>query len=96
MRNLSNLSPTDVKAYLAGLKDEENKNKLITVIIVGSIVIGILVAGIVYLIKNKYDECDYDEWDDEWDDDECCCGDDDCCCTDNDVDNSVKVKKIDE
>lgn len=96
MKNLNNLSPSDVKEYLSGLKNEENKNKLIAVIVIGSVVIGMLVAGIVYLIKCRYDECNCEDWDDEWDDDECCCDENECCCTDSDVDKSVKVKKMEE
>lgn len=94
MMNLSNLSPSDFKAYITGLKDEENKHKLIAVIVICSVVIGLLAAGIIYLIKSRGCDCDYD-YDDDWDDDESC-DDDECCCTDSDVDKSVKVKKIDE
>lgn len=99
MMNLNNLSPSDFKSYITGLKDEENKQKLVTIIVICSFVIGILVVGVVYLIKSRGCDCGYD-YDDEWDDDECCddecCDDDECCCTDRDVDKSVKVKKIDE
>ena len=97
MMNLNNLSPSDMKAYITGLKDKEDKSKLVTVTVICSVVIALLVAGIVYLIKFKGCCCDeYDEYDDEWDDDDCCCGEEDCRCTDSDVDKSVKVKKIDE
>ena len=45
----------------------------------------------VYLLKNKMNEDEFDEdWDTDWDDLE----EDDCCCTDKDVDTSVKVEKL--
>jgi len=96
MKNLTNLSPSDVKEYIAELRDKDNRNKLITVIVVGSVIISLLVAGIVYLIKSRYCECGYDDWDDEWDEEKCNCDSSDCCCNDSDVDSSVKVKTFDE
>ena len=35
---------SELKAYIAGLKEEENKNKLICLIIAGSVIIALLVA----------------------------------------------------
>lgn len=92
MKNLTETN-AELKAYIAGLKEKENRNKLVGLVIAGSVIIALLVAGIVYLIKKRCDEECYDDWDDEWDDkyDECCCGDE-CCCTDEDVDKSVKVE----
>ena len=80
MKTLSE-SSSELRAYIAGLREEENRNKLIGLIVVGSV-----------LIKKKNENDSFDDWDDEWDDDECCCDDDECCCTDSDVDKSVKVE----
>ncbi|MEA4968802.1 MAG: hypothetical protein VB119_05745 [Candidatus Metalachnospira sp.] len=96
MKNFNNLSPSEIKDYLAGLRNEDNRNKFIAVIVMSSVIIGLLVAGIVYLIKCRYDECNCEDWDDEWDEEGCCCDENDCCCTDNDVDKSVKVKKVED
>ena len=91
MKTLSE-SSSELRAYIAGLREEENRNKLIGLIVVGSVVIALLAPAIVYLIKKKNENDSFDDWDDEWDDDECCCDDDECCCTDSDVDKSVKVE----
>ena len=98
MRGFENFTPSDIKAYVAAMKEEENRGKLITIIAIGAVIIGLLTVGIVYLIKNNDDE--YDEWDD-WDDDNDSDeyeedADGECCCTDKDVDKSVKVEPIDK
>lgn len=98
MRGLESLTTSDIKAYIAAMKEEENRGKLITAIVISVVIIGLLAAGIVYLIKTRSEDDDYEEWDD-WDDDndadeyECS---DECCCTDKDVDKSVKVEPIDK
>lgn len=93
----------ELKAYIAGLKEEENRKKLICLVVAGAVIIALLVVGIVLIVKNKCDDDWDDEWDDDWDDDDF---DEDeaeadnlsgeCCCTDSDVDDSVKVKKFDK
>lgn len=85
-------APMEIRAYLEGLKEKENRSKLICVIIAATLVIAALVVGIVYFIKRKDDDF-YDDWDDDWKDEDydCCCGDE-CFCTDSDVDKSVKVE----
>lgn len=100
MRGFESFTPSDIKAYVAAMKEEENRGKLITIIAIGAVIIGLLTVGIIYLIKNRNDDDEYDEWDD-WDDDNDSDeyeedADGECCCTDKDVDKSVKVEPIDK
>ena len=61
MKNLTETN-AELKAYIAGLKEKENRNKLVGLVIAGSVIIALLVAGIVYLIKKRCDEECYDDW----------------------------------
>ena len=62
MKNLSENS-SELRAYIAGLREEENRNKLIGLIVVGSVLIGLLAAAVVYLLKKKSEEEYFDDWD---------------------------------
>ena len=89
MKNLAETN-SELRAYIAGLKEEENRSKLVCIIVVGAVLLTILTIGVVCFIKKKYDEECLDDWDEDWDDEDECDGE--CCCTDSDVDDSVKVK----
>ncbi len=93
------MSMDDLKMALASIHEKEDKKAFYIMVGIMITVLAASVIGIVWLLKNKLDDEDYDDWDYDWDeeeDDDYCCGEDeeDCCCTDKDIDKSVKVEKL--
>ena len=83
---------SELRAYIAGLREEENRNKLIGLIVIGSVIIALLATAVVYLLKKKSEEEYFDDWDEEWDDDDECCCEDDCCTCEECASSSHSLK----
>ncbi|MEA4815663.1 MAG: hypothetical protein VB120_02250 [Lachnospiraceae bacterium] len=90
------ISVEELKKAIQEAKKGENK---IAMFIFGGLIIILLfaaVSGIVWLIRSNchknHDDWDMDDWDEDYDEDWDM--EEECCCTDEDVDDSVKVKKF--